>query len=258
MPRWQKPANPGAINLGDPLARQLLFALAPGWDRGLRSSDSTVTPEARTEIAGVLQNVAIAGGVAQTSAPGWGLCSGSNSWFNYPSDIGIPSFVGNVGFSVAILVEPLVIPALNTVNRRVFQKRLNGAPTSPGFDMFLDSFIAYTWSFEWADGVTEQTLRSVNQIPTLNRPDLLVGTLNPQTSIANLYVNGILENSAALVTVPSNPVGQPIGVCGGIGPANDAGGDNCATFAALWNRELSQQDVLTLHANPFRMFTGNR
>jgi len=252
MPRFQKPLRP-RIAWGNPLAREVLFSVACGWDRGFRETNMQVTRSDRNKLLGLALGTPPAIGVTATEDFGWALCSGTDGWYEYDADNGVSVFIAGAGFSCAALVRPLVVPPLGTTNRRVFQKRNSGAAVDPGFDMFLDTFIMHTWSFEWSDGVTEQTLRSTTA-PALNRSDLIVGTLSPQDNRARFYINGALENEAALAVVPANPVGQPIGVCGGIGPAGNAGGDNCVGMAALWNRELRPREVADLWADPYRMW----
>ena len=253
MGRYAKPTQAaGTLNYGEPITRRLAFAVASGWDRGQGQPFTTVTREV-LGTSGAANGTLPAGGPAMTKDFGWGHCSSNDGWYNYSSMLTPPTFDPSAGFSFACVVQPLVLPAVNTFNRRVLQKRASGAATDPGFDAFLDSFVSLTWSFEWSNGVIEQTLRST-VVPVLNRSDLLVGTLEPLGSIARLYVNGALDVSAALAVVPVNPLALPIGVCGGIGPVGDRGGDNCVGFAAIWNRALSAREVTELWASPYRMF----
>jgi hypothetical protein len=250
MPRFQKPALP-VLNYSHPLTRELLYTTPAGWDRGIRSTENTVTRSSKNLVEGVANGAPPVLGVARVSEFGWGLCSSNNSWYQYTA-VAVPTLIGSGGLTVAALVQPLVIPAIGTFNRRVIQKRASGAATDPGVDMFLDSFISYSWSFEWSDGVNEQTLRG--GVPELNKIALLVGTIEPQGSIARLYVDGAQVAEAALLLSPVNPVALPISICGGIGPAGDQGGDNCVSFAAIWNRALRPREVADLWADPYRMF----
>lgn len=252
MGRFHQQKRP-QIHLANPLTRQLLFAVPCAWDRGLAWPTNVTRNTIRAPTAGDAMGTINPAILATILDFGYGLCSSTDGWFSYEADLGVSIFIGGAGFSCAALVRPTVVPPVGTTNRRVFQKRASGAATSPGFDMFLDTFIAHTWSFEWSDGVTEQTLRSTS-VPNVERSDLLVGTLDPQTSVARFYVNGICEVEAALGVTPVNPVGQPIGICGGIGPAGDEGGNNCVGMAALWNRVLNPREVNDLWADPFRMW----
>lgn len=251
MGRWAKPPEPRRVNYNDPLSRQLFFALPAGWDRGRSAGNEVTRNTTRVQSAGAAMGTVDPALVACVRDFGLGLGSTTAGWFNYAAETA-PIATGGP-FSCAALVRPTVVPALNTVNRRVLQKRADGQPTSPGFDLFLDSFVNITWTFEWSDGVNEERVRS-GVIPSAQRTDLLVGTLNPTTGIARLYWNGELETEGALTVFPVNPAAQPIGVAGGIGPAGDEGGDNVVGMAAIWARELSARDVTDLWADPYRMW----
>ncbi len=252
MARFAKPAFP-RLRAGAGLADQLLFALPPGWDRGYGLPGPHVTRSSMTGRPGTAINTLIAGGPATVEGFGWALTSSSDGWFDYVADIGVPTFIAGAAFSCAVLVRPTIVPPLNSTNRRVFQKRVSGAATSPGFDVFLDTFITHTWSFEWSDGVNEQTLRSTTA-PSTQRADVIVGTLDPVANQARIYINGVLEREAALAVVPVNPAGRPIGVGGGIGPVGDAGGNAAIGMAALWNRRLSMREAAELAANPYALW----
>lgn len=253
MARWAKPPEPRRLNYNDPITRQLFFALPAGWDRGRSSTNEVTRNTARLPSAGAAMGTVDPTLVPSNQDYGLGLGSTHAGWFNYPTETAVIATGGP--FSCAALVRPLIVPALNTVNRRILQKRLDGQPTSPGFDLFVDSFVALTWTFEWSDGVNEERVRS-GLVPSAQRTDLLVGTLNPTTGTARLYINGALETAGALTVFPVNPPAQPIGVSGGIGPAGDEGGDNAVGMAAIWARELSAREVSELWADPFRMWRG--
>jgi hypothetical protein len=253
VPKFGQKPILAKLNANHPLASQMLFGLCSGWDRAYRlSPGNLVTKESRRQIPGIIVNT-IPPTVYDTIDAGWALCSSSDSWFHYEIDQGVGVFISGAPFSCATLVRPLVVPAIGGTNRRIFQKRLDGAPSSAGFDMFLDAFTFLSWSFEWSDGTAEQTLRSTT-VPSTGRTDLVVGTLDPVTSTARIYVNGVLENQSVLTVIPSNPTGLPIKVCGGVGPVGNAGGDNCSAMAALWQRALNPREVAFLNADPYLLW----
>lgn len=233
------------------MTRGLLFGVNCGWDKGLRNAANEVTRTSRNLVDGVSNGAAPASGVARVNGSGWALCSSNDSWYEY-APTSLSAISTPAGLTVAALVEPLVLPGVSTFNRRVVQKRLSGAPTDPGFDLFLDSFVSLSWSFEWSDGVAEQTLRA--GIPVLNEQTLLVATLDTQANMATLSINASGSNSTALTIVPVNPAALPVAICGGIGPVNDRGGDNCVSMAAVWNRPISPREITQLWADPFTMW----
>ena len=131
----------------------------------------------------------------------------------------------------------------------------DNANTSPYFSAAMAAQGGVTdWSqlaAAWANGTSFTSGPVISLIPTLGREISLASTFVSNGGNVNLYLNGALQNTTAFGTNPPNFGTTPQFVIH-LTPSQVARTPNASNNAAfVWNRALSQTELVYLHNDPY-------
>lgn len=245
----RKPERPTPYRASS-LWRGCLWAIAAGWNRGWNEPGGQTTYDDQRLTRGILQgsrpgtHVIIDAGRALAS----GISDDRIDW----SDIanGYNGINGQV--SVAVLFRVTTVP---NSNRRIICKRFSGGNAEPGWDLFTDFTLGNVISFEFSDGVDEDRVSTTTAAAADTTQTFLCVATHDRTRAA-IWLNGIREAvNAAPARIPANN-NQPIDLFSN--PNNDTRLDGDIAMAAVWNRALSDGEILQLNTDPYTMWRPRR
>lgn len=246
MARFFKPPFP-VLQGNHPLARNLLFAVCGGWTKGLGLSAGTpfITRDSRSKI----QGDQIGAGVLQVGNgdAGQNLQSADVPEFRWPiPGRGAPlPWLAGAPISFAVLVRMLNIPGPSVGRPMVFHKRADTSSGTAGFTFYLETVGSIVWAAEWSDGVSDQEIEGTT-VPDLETTYLLVGVIDVQGNVGELWVNGVKEVSASLIEQPIDDASEDY----------KAGGDepDQIFMCAAWQKALNPHEIARLWADPYCMW----
>ena len=251
-----KPGNPYPLR-GHPLWSGCLFAHAVGWGMGFDANgpgagEPLVTPE---DVHGTIGSIETSGAPGNYGVGdfGFGLQNGGPSQDEEVMyfDQGNRFFPATGFVSIAMLVRPLVIPAGGTAAGVLDKATSPGSTTSTEYTLGVNG-TASTWRFYATPnaGASNQ----INSVTTLSldRTDLVVGTYG--AALMKIFVNGILEASITPANFGIKDNNQDLGWYQMIGGGGSVKANMLAGMGAVWDREITEQEVSSLYNDPFAMW----
>lgn len=246
------------FNRGHPLARNCIFACAPGESKGFTAGTflndvEGVNMTRNTYNANVPNASPWQGG---NEVGGQGLDNGDGSFVSAPEALSPagtlrykPDATG--GFAACVLVRPDLLSVDATIPIFKCRNQPYGV-TDAGWHFSAKA--GNQWRFAFSDGVVERSVGSVNtQDANLIRGDLLLVNLSIDNTTLSLYMNGTLEGSPSFAaTNMGNVAGTPVKFLGlgtaGAGQPNYAG---LVSMGMVWTRPLSLGEIEMLTTDPF-------
>lgn len=242
---FRKPVRP-VLNRKHALARGLIFAAAPGWDKGYNPSGVVAEEDiarAHGDINGSL------GGTFDVFDGGRTMTAGASvDGTKYGAYAATKANVNSRSVSCAILTRPRVLPGLDLAEVMLAKSEDLG-PTFPGYRLNINNAGgAVAYEFAVNDGVGTSNVRGTNGTPNVQRTALVVGTFGIRSNDLKVYVDGRLENSVAATRLPAN---NTFDVSIFATDTNTFAYDGIISMAAIWNRELAPQEVAALWTDPY-------
>jgi hypothetical protein len=239
MSRRNKPTRLPFLNKADPLARKLLYAVIPGYQKGNAngSAGMDIVTKARGTIESVGNNYKV-NLLGRAITPGTGL--GIVRWpDNSKYDI-------SYSFTVVTACVPRVTPVTSV---GLFAKRQNLAGTGDGWSLELTSGNRFGGST--CDGVTEDQLFGDNV--NLNTQYVVAYMVQRRGNRHAIYENGVRTGEAANTVVASN-TSYTVSLFGTQGISVGNALDAEINVALLYRIAMPRSGISMLNTDPYRMF----
>lgn len=231
--RLQKPPCGVALNQSDPLARMIKGAYLLNEGGGAK-----VTNYAHPY-----------NGVSATPTITWGKGYGSSS-----------AYKGNGSSTYVSLGNSSTNPNLNIPGEMTILSMINLTNTSALGSICTDGASGYQWIFEANRVAGKISVGWTNNLFVYSTATLTAGpwysigmtrSLSGSTYTAKTFINGLFDNSGTTTTVPSAQQGSWIGRLSTSGQYFSG----TIEYVYIWNRVLTDSEILTVHERPYRMFT---
>ena len=241
---YAKPDSRPVLNRGRSLVRGCLFAMAPGWHKGVQNPDIVEEDNIRRKKGQAQGSI---GGIYGVNNMGRFMGSGtSNDAILWTDPNNYYDIIAAI--SVAVLFNFDTAPPGADIT--LFARR-NRTRNGSGWSMNITS--APRIRATWENGATEQVLTQSGFLTAGPNPFFFVWTHPGGTSgTSRLWVDGKIDNTVAVTRAVGNN-NEPVAMFNS-SSVGDSDLDANIGMAAFWKRELTRSEIAQLSSDPYIMW----